>query len=67
MHFGKITFDDWKSELAAKLARAFGVSQDEGRKYVEQCGDECWRECYDDGMTPSDSADEETHASASML
>lgn len=43
-----MTFEKWLEELNT-IARAYGFK---GAPIVEQTGAECWRECYDEGLTP---------------
>ena len=40
---------------------------DAGQSYTAQTGVECWREGFDDGMTPAEAWSEEMWASADML
>jgi hypothetical protein len=55
-------FETWKRQLAVELAKVFGMPEP-ADSYVTQCGDECWREMYDDGLSPADAAYEEANAS----
>lgn len=57
-------FDQWKRELADELQKVFGLDIGEGAKYIERCGDECWREAFGDGLSPADTASEEVLAEA---
>lgn len=59
---GKLTFEMWKGRLVMELAGAMQMTIVEARDYVRATGDECWRESYDDGLTPREAADEEAHA-----
>lgn len=56
-------WEHWKAQLAVELGKTFAMDGDE---YIRQTGEECWREMFDDGMTPEDAADEEAYAAASM-
>lgn len=47
---------DWES-WKAELVRIVGDGCGPGGPIV-QCGEACWRESYDDGMTPQESWDE---------
>jgi hypothetical protein len=38
-----------------------------GADYIRQTGEDCWREMYDDGMSPSEAADEEVRAAMTMI
>ena len=53
-------WDQWKQELAVALGK-YGV---DGEDYIRQTGDECWREMFDDGLTPTDAASEEAWAAS---
>jgi hypothetical protein len=55
-------FDRWMVELAAKLGEAFDM---DGAEYIRQTGEECWREMFDDGLSPADAVSEEVSAAAS--
>ena len=57
-----LTFENWKGRLIMELTGAMKMTIVEARDYVRATGDECWREDYDDGMTPREAADEEAHA-----
>lgn len=59
-----MTFDDWKQQLVDELYRVFQV---DGEAYIRNTGEGCWREAYDDGLTPREAAEEEAYAAASML
>jgi hypothetical protein len=56
-------FDEWKVALAKELGRAFDM---DGLEYIRQTGDECWREMFNDGLSPAEAASEEVHAAATM-
>ena len=57
-----MTFDQWKSELATELSKIFGFASDEGERYITATGDDCWRESFDDGLSPKEAASEEANA-----
>ena len=57
-----MTFDQWKSELAKELGKVFGFSLDEGERYIAATGEDCWRESFDDGLSPKEAAGEEVNA-----
>lgn len=59
----QMTFEQWKLELADALGRVFDM---DGSEYIRQTGDDCWREMFDDGLSPTDAAGEELYAAASM-
>lgn len=59
-----MNFEEWKKELAAALGKTFGM---DGEEYIRQTGDDCWREMFDDGLSPTDAASEEAYAAATML
>jgi hypothetical protein len=54
----------WLEQLAAELGKTFAM---DGKEYIRQTGEECWREMFNDGLTPADAASEEAYAAASML
>ena len=58
-------FETWLDELAACLGRRFGDAE-AGRLYVEQSGRECWRQMFDDDLSPDDAAGEECTSLAEM-
>lgn len=57
-------WDQWKIELARELSRTFDM---DGSEYIRQTGEECWREMFDDGLSPADAASEEAWAAADSL
>jgi hypothetical protein len=57
-------FENWKTELAAELGRVFAM---DGAAYIRETGDDCWREMFDDGLSPADAAREEKYSAASFL
>jgi hypothetical protein len=57
-----MNFEQWKVALAIELERQFGWEPFEGTQYVAKTGDACWREMFDDEMTPADAAGEEVLA-----
>lgn len=59
-----MNFDQWKFELAAELGRIFDM---DGAGYIKRTGEECWREMFDDGLSPSDAASEEAYAAACSI
>lgn len=54
-------WDEWLKQLAVELGKDFGC---DGADYIRQTGEECWREMFDDGLSPSEAADEEVRAAA---
>ena len=54
-------FDQWSTELAAALTQAFDM---DGAEYIRQTGEECWREMFNDGLSPADAVSEEVYAAA---
>lgn len=57
-------YSKWKIELSAALGKRFDM---DGAEYIRQTGDGCWREMFSDGLSPSEAAEEEAYAAASML
>lgn len=49
-----------------RLAVKDGAMGD-GESYVEQTGEDCWREMYDDDLTAEDAWGEEVDAARSMM
>ena len=60
------TFEEWKADLIECLMEMYAATKEEMVAYVRDTGDECWREMFDDNLTPDDAADEERHAAAWM-
>lgn len=54
-----MTFEEWKKQLAIELSRVMVVDKVDGADYIRQTGDDCWREMFDDGLSPADAASEE--------
>lgn len=54
----------WRRELAAELGRTFDI---DGLDYIRQTGNECWREMFNDGLSPAEAASEEAFAAATMM
>lgn len=59
-----MTFAYWLQRLARELELILGMETGAGAQYVEATGDTCWREMFDDGLTPEEAAQEEAHAAA---
>lgn len=57
-------FEEWKAQLAVELNKTFGLDGEavDGAKYIEDTGEDCWREMFDDELTPADAASEDAHA-----
>lgn len=47
-------FTEWLAELKREYAKQSDMTAEEADAYVEGCGLECWRESYDDEMTPAE-------------
>ena len=57
-----MTFEEWKAKVAAELSRmTFTIegARIDGEQYLKDTGDDCWREMFDDGLTPTEAANEE--------
>ena len=54
-------FAKWLGEVD-KLAAAQAVWVDATKSYVSMTGEDCWREMYDDGLTPDEAWGEEMDA-----
>lgn len=59
-----MSFDAWKRELGVELERLLGMLPGDGANYITMTGDACWREMFDDGLSPMDAAEQEASASA---
>lgn len=59
-----MNFEEWKIELEAELSRVFAM---DGAEYVRQTGEECWREMFNEGLSPKEAVSEEASAAAEML
>ncbi len=57
-------FENWKTELTAELGRVFAT---DGADYIRQTGEDCWREMFEDGLSPADAAREEAWSAVSFL
>jgi hypothetical protein len=55
-------FDVWRIALADELSDVFKMTVSEATTYIRDTGDDCWREMFDDGMTPKEAAGEEAWA-----
>jgi hypothetical protein len=64
-----MTFEEWKAQLAIELGKTFDIEGRPvvGKQYIEDTGDECWREMFDDGLTPAEAASEEAQAASDSL
>jgi hypothetical protein len=56
-----MTFEEWKAQLAVELSKTFDLEGGKvnGEQYIRDTGDDCWREMFDDGLSPADAASEE--------
>ena len=52
-------FPQWLDQLADAFASLADMSKDEAANMIDGCGQECWREMYDEGYSPRDAAREE--------
>lgn len=59
-----LNFNEWLASVDV-LADAEGARCSDGRSYTEMTGRECWREAYDDGVTPQAAWSEEKLAGIS--
>jgi hypothetical protein len=59
-----MNFEQWKRELANELEIQLAMLPGDGAAYIKATGDECWREMFDDGLSPADAAEQEASASA---
>ena len=59
-----MTFEQWKDQLAIELSKTFDLDggKVDGEQYIKDTGDDCWREMFEDGLTPADAATEEAIA-----
>jgi hypothetical protein len=62
-----MTFTDWKQAVVAEYRRQAGYTLDDATMYVEEVGDETWREAYDDGLSPADVVSEDLAAGADCI
>lgn len=53
-----MTFKEWLSAIDV-LADAEGGRGKDGRSYTQATGTDCWREAFDDGLSPADAWHEE--------
>ena len=61
-----MTFEEWLTALAPELAASQSMTLDEAQAYIKDTGPECWRDMFEDELSPRDAADEEAHAAAWM-
>jgi hypothetical protein len=55
-----VDFEDWIVALDQEFQKiGWGYE-----RYMQQTGSECWREMFDDGLTPSEAVSEELSAAA---
>lgn len=54
-----MTYADWKERVAAIFSRLHNEPIEKWREHMAACGEDCWREMYDDGLTPSNTVNEE--------
>lgn len=59
-----MTFEVWVRELIAEMQRRYDMTESEAVQYVGTTGEECWRESWADGLSPSDALDEEDYCAA---
>lgn len=53
-----MTWEEWKTELNRLGDGIYG-----SKGPVEECGEDCWRPAFDDGMSPQEAIDEDiSHA-----
>ena len=56
-------FGEWKEAVAVELLKLFGMPIEDARRYITD-SEQCWREMFADGLTPSEAAEEEADAAA---
>ncbi len=66
-HGGKMTFADYRLALISEYMRQRGDTLDEATMYVNEVGDETWRESYDDGLSADDAVSEDLMAGADCV
>ena len=57
-----MTFEEWKVQVAAELSRMTFTIEGEridGEKYIAETGDDCWLDMFEDGLSPTEAANEE--------
>lgn len=59
-----MSFDEWLAAIDT-LADAEGARGKDGRSYTQMTGRDCWKEGFDDGLSPDDAWSEEKFAGAS--
>lgn len=59
-----MSFEEWKAQLVIELSKTFDLEDGrvDGAQYIKATGDDCWREMFDDGLSPADAAYEDFHA-----
>lgn len=56
-----LTFDEWLKQIDALAAKFFG-GKSWPQSYTESTGFDCWRNMYNDGLSPNDAWSEEEDA-----
>lgn len=54
-----MTWEEWRTALSEEFKRRWGFTLDE---YSGPDNDDCWKEMFEDGLTPREAADEEASA-----
>ena len=62
-----MSYEDWKQAVVAEYRRQRGDTLDEATMYVEEVGDETWREAFGDGLSPVDVVSEDLLSGANCL
>lgn len=47
-------FAEWYGALKIEFTKQSDMTLDEASRMVDGCGVECWREMYDDDLSPAD-------------
>lgn len=62
-----MTYPEWLKALEPELAKVFGMTVAEAAAFIQGTGPgDCWKEMFDDGLSPSDAADAEADAAEWM-
>lgn len=49
-----MSWEEWSGELVRLAGDIYGP-----QGAIVECGEQCWRDSYDDGMTPQEALDED--------
>lgn len=54
-----LKFEDWLAQLAPEFAKQSDMTEQEARAYVQDAGEDCWREWWADAYSPAECVSED--------